>query len=99
MHKKLICVMFKQLYNFAWIYLGRSSHPDVFCKEGVLRIITKLTGKHLHQSIFFNKVAGLCKKKEALVATGVFSEFCEISDNMIFYRTPLVAASVWANIA
>ena len=39
--------------------LVRSSHPEVFCKKGVLRNFTKFTGKHLRQSLFFNKVAGL----------------------------------------
>ena len=33
--------------------------PDVFCKKGTLRNFTKITGKHLCQSLFFNKVAGL----------------------------------------
>ena len=33
--------------------------PEVFCKKRVLRNLAKLTGKHLCQSIFFNKVAGL----------------------------------------
>ena len=28
-------------------------------KKGVLRNFTKFTGKHLSQSFFFNKVAGL----------------------------------------
>ena len=28
-------------------------------KKGVLKIFTKFTGKHLRQSLFFNKVAGL----------------------------------------
>ena len=37
----------------------RSSRPEVFCKEGVLRNFTKFTGKHLCQSLFFTKVAGL----------------------------------------
>ena len=32
--------------------------PDVFCKKGVLRNFAKFTGKHLCQSLFFNKVAG-----------------------------------------
>ena len=36
-----------------------SSHPEVFCKKGVLRNFTKFTGKRLCQSLFFNKVAGL----------------------------------------
>ena len=33
--------------------------PEVFYKKCVLRNFTKLTGKHLCQSLFFNKVAGL----------------------------------------
>ena len=36
-----------------------SDRPEVFCKKGVLRSFVKFTGKHLCQSIFFNKVAGL----------------------------------------
>ena len=36
-----------------------SSRPEVFYKKGVLRNFTKSTGKHLCQSPFFNKVAGL----------------------------------------
>ena len=35
------------------------SRLEVFCKKGVLRNFTKVTGKHLRQSLFFNKVAGL----------------------------------------
>ena len=42
-----------QLLNF------RSSRPEVFCKKGVVRNFAKFTGKHLCQSLFFNKVAGL----------------------------------------
>ena len=41
----------------------RSSRPDVFCKKGVLRNFTKFTGKHLCQSLFFNKVLGLLQLK------------------------------------
>ena len=36
----------------------RSSRPDVFCKKGVLRNFGRFTGKHLCQSLHFNKVAG-----------------------------------------
>ena len=39
--------------------LIRSSRPEVFCKKVVLRNFAKCTGKHLCQSLFFNKVAGL----------------------------------------
>ena len=37
----------------------RSSRPEVFCKKGVLRKFTEFAGKHLCQSLFFNKFAGL----------------------------------------
>ena len=37
----------------------RSSCPEVFCKKDVLRNFAKFTGKHLCQSFFFDKVAGL----------------------------------------
>ena len=33
----------------------RNSHPDVFCKKGVLRNFVKFPGKHLCQSLFFNR--------------------------------------------
>ena len=62
--------------------LIRSSHPEVFCRRGVLRNFAKSTGRHLCQSLFFNKVAGP-KGEETL--TQVFScEFCEISKNSFF---------------
>ena len=38
---------------------NRNSRPEVFCKEGVLRNFAKFTGKHLCQTLFFNKVASL----------------------------------------
>ena len=38
----------------------RSSRPEVFCEKGILRNFAKFTGKHLFQSLFFNKVAGGC---------------------------------------
>ena len=39
----------------------RSSHQDVSCKKDVLRNFAKFTGKHLCQSLFFNKVY-MCSK-------------------------------------
>ena len=44
---------------FYWWETYRSSHPEVFCEKGVLGNFTKFTRKHLYQSLFFNKVAGL----------------------------------------
>ena len=55
----------------------RSSRPEVFCKKGVFRKFVKFTGKCLYQTL-----------------TQLFScEFCKISKNTPFYKTPLVASS------
>ena len=63
----------------------RSSHPEVFCRKGVLRNFAKFTGKHLCQGLFF--------KKETL-AQVFSSEFCKISKNTFSHRTSAVADSV-----
>ena len=64
----------------------RSSHRRCSVKKGVLRNFAKFTGKHLCQSLSFNKVAGgACNfiKKDTLAQ--VFSyEFCEVSKNTFF---------------
>ena len=39
--------------------LFRNSCPEVFCQKSVIRNFTKFTEKHLCQSLFFHKVAGL----------------------------------------
>ena len=36
-----------------------SSCPEMFCKKNVPNNFAKFTGKHLCQSLFLNKVAGL----------------------------------------
>ena len=38
---------------------SRSGRTEVFCKKGDLKNFAKFTGKHLCQSLFFNKVASL----------------------------------------
>ena len=67
----------------------------MFCKKVVPRNFADFTGNQLCLSLFFNRVAGLRSatiKKETLAQ--VFScEFCEISKNTFFHKTPLVAAS------
>ena len=71
-------------------FIFRSICLEVFCEKGVLKNVAKFTGKHLCQSLYFNKVACNFIKIETLAQ--VFScEFCEISKNTISYRTPPVA--------
>ena len=74
---------------------GRSSRQEVFCEKGVLRNFTKLTGKHLCQSLFFKKVADLMPAtlSKKTLAQVLSCEFCEIPTNTFSYRTPLMAAS------
>ena len=42
-----------------WLWHIQKRPPEVFYKETVLKNFAKFTGKHLCQSLFFNKVAGL----------------------------------------
>ena len=48
----------------------------MFCKKEVLGNVAKFTGKHLCQSLFFNKVSG-----QSDSGTMFSCEFCEISKN------------------
>ena len=52
----VIDACFKSKY---WFLLDRSSHQSCSIIRNVLRNFTKFTGKHLCQSLFFDKVAGL----------------------------------------
>ena len=42
-----------------WLASLKSSHRRCSVRKGVLRNFAIFTGKHLYQSLFFNKVAGL----------------------------------------
>ena len=56
----------------------KSNHWGCSVKKALLRNFAKLTGKHLYQSLFFNKATGLRPAE-------VFSyEFCEIPKNSFF---------------
>ena len=54
--------------------------PDVLFKKSVLKYFTKFTGKHLCQSLFFNKVFLINFIKNEAYGTDV----CEISKNTFF---------------
>ena len=65
--------------------LVRSSHPEVFCRRGVLRNFAKFTGKHLSQSLFFNKVG----KRERLWHRYFHVSFAK------FLRTAFLIEHLW----
>ena len=52
----------------------RGSRLEVFCKKGVFRKFAKFLGKHLCQSPFFNKVAGLPVNFVKFLRTSFFIE-------------------------
>ena len=58
---------------------------EVFRKKGVLRNFTKFTGKHLYQSLFFNRVADL--GPAALLKKGLLHR-CFPVNLAKFLRTP-----------
>ena len=56
----LLLINSRYLVFQVWeVVVQRSSRPEVFCTKDVLKYFTKLTGKHLCQSLFFSKVADL----------------------------------------
>ena len=52
-----------------WLCGKKKQPPEVFYKKGFLRNFEKFTGKHLCQSLFFNKVASLAKFLRTLFLT------------------------------
>ena len=63
----------------------------MFCRKDVLRNLAKFTGKHLCQSLFLNKVAGLKRDSN----TGVSCESFELSRNTYVEEHPRTAASIY----
>ena len=69
-----------------------SSRPEVFCKKGVLRNIAKFTGKHLYQSLFFNKVTGM--RIATLLKKRIWHR-CFPVNFAKFLRTPIFKEHIW----
>ena len=42
-----------------YFFYNRSSRPEVFCKNDVLKIFVNFTGKHICKILFFDQVPGL----------------------------------------
>ena len=60
----------------------RKQPPEMLYKKSIIKNFPKFTGKHLYQSLCFNKVAGRDS-----------GEFCEISKNTFFTEHLLETAS------
>ena len=82
---------------FLWISsLFGSSLSEVFCKKGVFENFAKFIGKHLWQSIFINKVAGL--RLATLLRKRLWHRWFPVNyakflRTPFIYRTPPEAAS------
>ena len=72
------------------IYLFRSSRLEVFCKKDALRNFAKFSGKHLCQSLFFNKVADL--RPETLSKKSIWYSCFPVSF-VEFVRTPFLQST------
>ena len=68
----------------------------MFCKKGILKNVAKFTGKHLCQTLFFNKFAGF--RPATLLKKRLWHRCFPVNivkflRTPFFYRTSLVAAS------
>ena len=70
----------------------RSSRPEVLCKKDVLRNFTKFTGKHLRQSLVYNKVADL--RSVTLLKKRLWHR-CFPVNFVKFLRTPFFIEHLW----
>ena len=69
----------------------RSSRLEVFCRKGVLRNFEKVTGKHLCQSLLFNKVTGL--RTVTLLKKRFWYRCCPVNFSK-FLKTPSITDHV-----
>ena len=76
------------IYNISF----RNSHLEMFCKKCALKNSAKFTGKHLCCSLYFGTVVGLRYKRQS--DAGVLLWILQTFYEHLFYRAPLVAASV-----
>ena len=97
--------LFLLKFHFSSRYLGsgkqfrvftcRSCHRRCSVKIGVLGNFAKVTGKHLCQSLFFNKVAGL--RSANLLKMSLWHRYFPVNFakflRTLFLRSPLVAVS------
>ena len=82
--------MAKNKFAYSFIVENiRSSRPEVFCKKDVLRNFAKFTGKHLCQSLFYNKVASLrpaiVHRTPVVAASETFSLSVSLSLSLYIY--------------
>ena len=78
--------------NIPVLLSSEAANRGVLWKKSVLGNFKKFAGKHVCQSVYFNKVAGL--RPLWYSGTGVFLWICEISKNTFFTDNVWTTASV-----
>ena len=69
-----------------------SSCQEVFCRKSVLKNSSNFTGKHLCQSLYFNKDAGL--RPETLLKKSLRYRFFPMNFAQ-FLKTPVFIEHLW----
>ena len=84
------------LENFGNVLNAEAATGYMFCKKGVFKNFAKFTGKHVSQSLYFNKVAGL-----SLRATASINEWSRIifSDLLTSWQQPTNCLNVFDHFA
>ena len=83
------CVTAPAICLVIYIILLQKQPPEVIYKKGVLENFTKFTGKHLCQSLFFNKVAGPGPRPATLLKKRLWHR-CFPVNFVKFPRTPFL---------
>ena len=70
----------------------RSSHPDMFCKKGALKYLSKLSGKHVTGAFFLkkNQDVGLKIYLKRGSYVGFFLWKFQNSSEQLFYSTAVI---------
>ena len=101
--------LFKRIYRSDCLFVScfllhnvKMNRPEVFCKKSVITNFTKFTRKHLWQSLFFNKVAGLglflnkiAGLRPVTLLKKRFWHSCFPVNFVKFLRTPFFTAHLW----
>ena len=74
-------------YTIVQIITSQKQSPEVFYKKGVLKAFIKFAGKHLGQSLFFNKVESL---RNATLLKKRLWHRCSTMNFAKFLRTPFL---------
>ena len=97
---QVLCCESYESYTHLHVFSIRTEAATrgVLCKKGVLRNFTKFTGKHLCQSLFFNKVRPATLLKKETLAQVLSCQSCKISKSTFLTEHVWTTASIRTRI-